>query len=174
MVLRNSNPGDFSQFWQFSMWIEIITMKIERTRNLFKRRLRCRRGPQILKSLFNTRRLHFFQSTNEGVWYRVKLTDASERTSYLPVVSQWWSSSSCLSSSAFASPSDRTMISISWQLFWNSTSVQWSKLQCPHSFLTLVRTSLAMVWIRVWKTDALSRIPNTSFRSHVLSNPTNQ
>ena len=92
---------------------------------------------------------------------------------YVPLVSQSWSLSRCLSSSAFASPSERTMVSISRKVFRNSSSVQWSKLQCPHSFRTSERTFLALVWIRDWKTDALSRIPNTADRSHVLSNPAN-
>ena len=92
---------------------------------------------------------------------------------YSPFVSQSRSLSSSLSSSGFGSPSERTMVSISWKLFWNSKSVQWSKLQCPHSFLILERTSLALVWTRVWKTDALSRIPRTADRSHELSNPAN-
>ena len=165
MQIQENSPNVYSS---------LSELEIEVTRYLFKRRLCCLRDPQILRSLFNTtKRLHFFQSTNEWVC-PVKLTDASERTSYLPDVSQWWSSSSFLSSSASASPSNRTMVSIGWKLFLNSSSVQWSKLQCPHSFLTLERTSLALVWMRVWKTDALSRIPNTAFRSHVLSNPTNQ
>lgn len=91
---------------------------------------------------------------------------------YSPFCFQSQMSLRTLVSSALGSPSERSKFSMSWKHFWNSGSVQWSKLQCPHSFLTSERTSLA--WGRIpcaKKIDALSRIPNTPDRSHVLSNP---